>query len=94
MKESTLATKVMVGVLCAGVTLYLALYVLMGFQSDVTTTVAYQYTVSQGTEASAVLVREELLLGSAGGYVDVVRSEGERWPPGVLWPCSIPTPAP
>ena len=78
MKESTLATKVMVGVLCAGVTLYLALYVLMGFQSDVTTTVAYQYTVSQGTEASAVLVREELLLGSSGGYVDVVRSEGEK----------------
>ena len=51
MKESTLATKIMIGVLCAGVLIYLGLYLLTGFQSGLTTTTAYTYSVNQGAEA-------------------------------------------
>ena len=78
MKESTLATKVIIGVLCAGVLLYLALYFILGFRNEVGTTVAYYYTVDVGTEASAILVREEAVLPESGTYVDYVLSDGEK----------------
>lgn len=78
MKESTLATKIMIGILCAGVLLYLGLYFALGFKDEVATTIAYAYTVDAGTEASAILVREETVLTSSGSYVDLVLSEGEK----------------
>lgn len=78
MKESTLATKIMIGVLCAGVLLYLALYFIFGFKNELATTVAYSYTVNVGTEANAILVREETVLPKSGTYVDMVLSEGEK----------------
>lgn len=78
MKESTLATKVMIGVLCVGVLLYLALYFLLGFRDEIATTIAYDYTTGAGTEASAILVREETVLSSSGTYVDFVLAEGEK----------------
>ena len=78
MKESTLATKIMIGVLCAGVLIYLGLYLLTGFQSGLTTTTAYTYSVNQGAEAVGIIVREELVLTGSGNYVDLVPSEGER----------------
>ena len=78
MKESTLATKVMIGVLCAGVLLYLALYFILGFEDELATTIAYQDSVNVGTEATAILVRDEVVLSSSGTYVDMVLSEGEK----------------
>lgn len=78
MKESTLATKVMIGILCIGVLLYLGLYFLLGFRNEVATTVAYDYTVEVGTEATALIVREEVVLSSSGTYVDQVLAEGEK----------------
>ena len=45
MKESTLATKIMIGILCIGVLVYLGIYLLRGFQEDLTTAVAYTDTV-------------------------------------------------
>ena len=78
MKESTLATKVMIGVLCVGVLLYLALYFILGFRDEIATTVAYQYTVDVGAEASAILMREETVLTDSGTYVDYVLSDGEK----------------
>ena len=78
MKESTLATKIMIGVLCAGVLIYLGLYLLTGFQSGLTTTTAYTYSVNQGAEAVGIIVREEQVLTGSGNYVDLVPSEGER----------------
>ena len=78
MKESTLATKIMIGLLCAGVLVYLALYLLLGFQEELATTTAYTYSVNQGAEASGILVREERVLSGAGGYVELVPSEGEK----------------
>lgn len=78
MKESTLATKVMIGILCVGVLIYLALYLLTGFQDNLVTAVAYQYQVNLGQEASGILIRQEQVLPSSGTYVDFVLSEGER----------------
>ncbi len=78
MKESTLATKVMIGILCVGVLLYLALYFILGFRNEVATTIAYDYSVNVGTEATAILVREETVLTSSGTYVDYVLSDGEK----------------
>lgn len=78
MKESTLATKIMIGVLCAGVFLYLALYFLLGFREELAVTTAYDYTVDVGAEAAAIIVRQESVLSSSGVYVDLVLSEGER----------------
>ena len=78
MKESTLATRIMIGVLCAGVLIYLGLYLLTGFQDNLTTTTAYTYSVDQGIEASGILIREEQLLAGSGGYVELVPSEGEK----------------
>lgn len=78
MKESTLATKVMIGILCGGVLLYFALYFLLGFKDEIATTVAYAYTVDVGAEAEAVIAREETVLSSSGTYVDLVYSEGEK----------------
>lgn len=78
MKESTLATKIMIGLLCAGVLVYLSLYLLLGFQEELATTTAYTYSVNQGAEATGVLVREERVLSGSGGYVELVPSEGEK----------------
>lgn len=78
MKESTLATKIMVGILCAGVLIYLALYLLTGFQDNLATTTAYTYSVPLGTEATGILVREEQVLTASSGQIDLVPEEGER----------------
>jgi len=78
MKESTLATKIMMGILCVGVLLYLALYFILGFRGEVATTVAYDYAVNVGTEATAIIVREETVLTSSGSYVDLILGEGEK----------------
>lgn len=78
MKESTLATKIMIAVLCAGVLIYLGLYFLLGMKDDLATTVVYAYSVDVGMEAEGILVRQERLLEEGGGYVDLTLDEGER----------------
>ncbi len=78
MKESTLATKIMVAVLCVGVLLYLGLYFLLGMRDDLATTIAYAYSVDVGVEANGILVRQERLLEAGGSYVDLALDEGEK----------------
>lgn len=78
MKESTLATKIMILLLCLGVLAYMAVYLFTGFQDELVTTVAYQYSVDIGAEASGLIVREETVLSDSGEYVDMVLSEGEK----------------
>lgn len=78
MKESTLATKVMIAVLCLGVLVYLAVYFVQGWEEDLVTTTAYAYSQDVGLEASGVVVREETVLPGSGGYVDQILAEGER----------------
>lgn len=79
MRESTLATKVMIAILCLGVAVYLAVYFVRGWEEPLVTTRAYAYTQDVGMEASGVLVRDEIILPDAGGgYVDQILAEGEK----------------
>ena len=79
MKESTLATKVMIAILCLGVAVYLAVYFVQGWEEPLVTARAYTYTQDMGMEARGILVREETILPDAGGsYVDQILAEGEK----------------
>ncbi len=78
MKESKLTQKVLVALLCAGVILYLAVYIFQALRSDLVTTVAYAYTQSVGVQGRGLVVREESVLPGANGYLDLILSEGER----------------
>lgn len=78
MKESTLVNKVIIGVICAAVILYFAVYLALGFKPDLVTTTAYAYSVDIGTEASALLVRDEQVISTTGQYVDILLDEGEK----------------
>lgn len=79
MKESTLATKVMIAVLCLGVAVYLAVYLARGWDDPLVTTRAYAYAQDLGLEATGILIRRETVLPGAGGnYVDQIVAEGEK----------------
>ena len=79
MKESTLATKVMIAVICLGVAAYLAVYIVRGWEEPLVTTYAYSYSQDIGMEATGILVRQEAVLADSGGsYVDHILSEGEK----------------
>lgn len=78
MKESTVASKILILILCLGVAAYMAVRLVTGFSNELVTTTAYAYSVDLGTEASALIVREETVLSQSGDYVDQVLSEGER----------------
>ena len=79
MKESTLATKVMIAVICLGVAAYLAVYIVQGWEEPLVTTYAYAYSQDIGMEAAGILIRQETVLPDSGGsYVDQILSEGEK----------------
>ena len=78
MKENTLVNKVIIGVICLAVILYFAVYLALGFRNDLVTTTAYAYSVDVGTQASALLVRQEQVLSTSGQYVDILLDEGEK----------------
>lgn len=78
MKESTLATRVMIAVLCLGVAVYLAVYLVRGWDDDLATTAAYTYAQDLGVDARGIVVRDETVLPAADGYIDQILAEGER----------------
>ena len=79
MKESTLATKVMIAILCLGVIAYLAASFIRDWEEPLVITRAYSYTQNVGREAVGILVRSETVLPDSGGsYVDHILSEGEK----------------
>ena len=78
MKESTLATKFMIAILCLGVAVYLAIYLFRGWNQDIVTTYAYAYSLDVGREAAGILVREEIPLTGSGGYIDQILGEGVK----------------
>ena len=78
MKESTIATKFMIAVLCLGVAVYLAVYFVRGWEEDLATTRAYSYSLDVGHEALGILVRTEQPLTGSGGYVDQIIDEGAK----------------
>ncbi len=78
MKESKLATKVMIAILCLGVGVYLAVYFVRGWKEDLATTRAYSFSLDMGAEAAGILVRTEIPLAGSGGYVDQILAEGAK----------------
>lgn len=78
MKESKLATKVMIAILCLGVAVYLAVYLVRGWREELVTATAYSYSLDVGQEALGILVREEVCLTGSGGYVDQILPEGAK----------------
>ena len=78
MKARTLATKVMIAILCLGVIAYLAASFIRDWEEPLVITRAYSYTQNVGMEAVGILVRSETVLPDSGGsYVDHILSEGE-----------------
>lgn len=78
MKESTIATRAMIAVLCIGVFLYMVIYVVQSWDENLVTVTAYAYEQDIGIEAPGLIFREETVLPNAGGYVDQILAEGER----------------
>lgn len=78
MKESTFATRVMIAVLCLGVAVYLAIYLVQSWGGGIVTTYAYSYSLDMGQEAEGILIREEIPLSGPGGYVDQILPEGAK----------------
>ena len=78
MKESTIATKFMIAILCLGVAAYLAVYFFRGWEEDLITTYAYAYSLDVGQEAAGILVRAEVPLTGSGGYMDQIVGEGAK----------------
>lgn len=78
MKESTIAIKFMIAILCLGVAAYLAVYFFRGWEEDLVTTYAYAYSLGVGQEATGILVRDEIPLTGSGGYMDQIIGEGAK----------------
>ena len=78
MKESTLATKIMIAILCLGVAAYLAIYLVRGWKAELATTRAYTHSIDVGQEAQGILVRTEIPLAGGSGYVDQILPEGAK----------------
>ncbi len=79
MKQSKTISNILVGLLAVGVVLYFVLSMWQSFTNPFTTTIAYQFTISDAIDAQAILIREETTLPLAtSGLLDVLRTEGEQ----------------
>ena len=79
MKESTLATKFMIAILCLGVAAYLAIYLIRGWEEDLVTSYAYAYSLDVGQEATGILVRTESPLAGRSEERRVGKECRYRW---------------
>ncbi|MBQ3135403.1 MAG: hypothetical protein IJB75_06300 [Oscillospiraceae bacterium] len=78
MKEGTAITKLVMLFLVACLAAYFGIYIFRGLTDDVTTAVAYTYTVNDSVETDGLLVRQEEILPGYDGIVNVMPGEGER----------------
>ena len=79
MKNSSFATKCLLLAVTLGVLAYFGIQGLDYLSDPLTTTLAYNYQVAEGTDLSGYVVREERVLADdAGGLLRLQRSEGER----------------
>ena len=78
MKNSTLATKLMLFAIFLTVLIYFGVNLAAYFSDPYTTTVAYSYTGENAVTVSGYVVREEQVLESEGELVYSSRGEGER----------------
>ena len=78
MKQGRPVITFVMAAIAVAMVIYFGYYVFDTFNDPFTTTVAYSYTVSNSVEADGMLARDELVLPSQSGIVDVTRSEGEK----------------
>lgn len=78
MKEGTTITKLVMLFLVVCLAAYFGVYIVQGLTDDVTTAVAYTYTVNDSVETDGLLVRQEQVLPGYAGIVNVMPGEGER----------------
>ena len=79
MKNSSFATRCLLLAVTLGVLAYFGIQGLDYLSDPLTTTLAYNYQVEEGTDLSGYVVREERVLADdAGGLLRLQRSEGER----------------
>ncbi len=78
MKEGTTITKLVMLFLVVCLAAYFGIYIFQGLTDDVTTAVAYTYTVNDSVETDGLLVRQEQVLPGYTGIVNVIPGEGER----------------
>ena len=81
MKQGTLINRIVMLLLLAAVLVYLGVSAWRSFRDPYTLVLSYAYTVDDSLEATGFLVREERVLASPGGIVDLL-------PAGRRWPCS------
>ena len=78
MKNSTLATKLMLAAIFLTVLIYFGVNLAAYFTDPYTTTVAYAYTGEEAVTVSGYVARSEEVLAGGGELVYSARREGER----------------
>ena len=78
MKSGTLATRLILAVLCLAIVIYFGVNVAAYFMDPYTTTMAYSYVSENAVTVSGYVVREEEVLSGGGERVYSPRGEGER----------------
>lgn len=78
MKQGKPVITVAIAAIAVALVIYFGFYVAKVFSEPYTTALAYTYTSNDSAEAVGILVRQETVLPTQTGIVDVTRSEGEK----------------
>lgn len=78
MKQGKSVINLVMIALAVVLAVYFGVYLFNSLNSPVTTTVVYEYTLNDSAQVNGLMVRQETVLPSQSGIVDVIRSEGER----------------
>lgn len=78
MKQANTMPTLVVCILAVGLVLYFVFSFWESMTDTFTTSVIYEYTISESVESKGLIIREEVLLPDASGLLDVLRTEGEQ----------------
>lgn len=79
MKQKSLGTKILMALVTVAVVAYFGIQVANYFADPLSTTLAYEYQVEEGTSLSGYVVRsEQVLPDDTSGLLQLQRAEGER----------------
>lgn len=78
MKQGKPVITVVMVALAVALAIYFGFYVFDTFNDPFSTALVYNYTVNDSAETEGLLVREEQVISSQEGIVELTRSEGEK----------------
>ena len=78
MKQGKPVITIVMVALAVALAVYFGFYVFDTFNDPFSTALVYNYTVNDSAEADGLLVREEQVISSQEGIVELTRSEGEK----------------